>query len=279
MKIECPSCHLTGTVNEMDFPPEGKDVSCPRCRTTFHVEMPTDVVLMSLCPACQYSTFSDEVFSVCPKCGLTGKDAQEKKRRQQQAVERRRHDEEALSRSFRNPDLVKVPAEEEAQEVVSVPPPIRITGTLAAAVGAAILGYGLYGLSTYYGKDWQAILSEPLIEPLSKTEVFFRLGFVPWVVTLFGSTLLAVGSFFACLKPWAWKGLRACAWGGIGVVLIREVVNYAEWVRISTGAPSFFYYVTGLLSALLMTALWGAPFFALLWVLHTDDVIAEFPVE
>ena len=279
MKIECPSCHLTGTVNELEFPPGGRDVSCPRCRTSFHVETPADMILMNVCPACQYSTFSDEMFSVCPQCGVTGKEALEKKGHQQREVERHRQDAEAMSRSFRNPDLVKAPAEDEPVEVASAPQPVRVTGTVSAAAGAAILGYGLYGLSSYYGKDWQAILSEPLMEPVSRTEVFFRLGFVPWTITLFGSALLAVGSLFALMRPWSWKGLRACAWAGMGVVLIREAVNYADWVRISTGAPSFFYYVTGLLSALLMIALWGAPFLALLWVLHTDDIINEFPID
>jgi hypothetical protein len=32
MKIECPSCHLAGKANELEFPPEGRNFECPRCK-------------------------------------------------------------------------------------------------------------------------------------------------------------------------------------------------------------------------------------------------------
>ncbi|TLN00954.1 hypothetical protein FDZ73_17725, partial [bacterium] len=32
MKIECPSCHLTGNINSVDVPAEGRNFECPRCK-------------------------------------------------------------------------------------------------------------------------------------------------------------------------------------------------------------------------------------------------------
>ena len=72
MKVECPSCHLAGTVNELELPPEGRELTCPRCKKSFHIDRPPldpDLRPMNVCPACQYSTFSEETFIACPKCG------------------------------------------------------------------------------------------------------------------------------------------------------------------------------------------------------------------
>lgn len=279
MKLECPSCHLTGKINEVELPPEGRYVSCPRCKTSFHVAKPPPAgnsPLMSMCPACQYSTFSDEMFDVCPKCGLKAGDHPEK-RRQQEERELMRHDRDVLTRSHRNPDLVRVTPQESVPERGAGPEPVRVTGWICIAAGGALFCYGLTGLATYYGKDWQAILSEPLLEPVSKTRVFFSIGFLPWLITLFSAWLITVASQFLALRGWARKGLMRCAWGGIAVAAIAEVADFINWVRVSSSTPSFSYYAIGVVSTLFMILLWSAPCCALLWYLQREAIHREFP--
>ena len=279
MKIECPSCHLSGNINAQDIPHEGRNVNCPRCKASFRVEGTKAAdeaqYQMSMCPECQYSTYSEETFSVCPRCGLSGKGFQERRRREQEA-ERLQADLESLQQSYRNPDLVK-PEEENQEAPTVIPQPVRLTGWACIAVGLALFVYGTYGLADYYGKDWRAILSEPLLEPLSRTAVFFRLGFIPWLITLFGTGLMVVASQFLRLRPWAHRGMVTCAWCGLAVIVIREAVGYIEWVRISSGNLSLSYHAVGIMTALLMIVLWSIPVFALHWVLEQDWVTGEFP--
>ena len=277
MKIECPSCHVTGRINEVELPPEGRHVSCPRCKTSFHVAKPPPAagspLLMNMCPVCQYSTFTDEMFAVCPKCGLRAGDDREK-RVQQEEREQMRRDLEVLTRSHRNPDLVKaapVPANVASSE------PVRTTGRVCIVAGGALLCYGVVGLANYYGKDWQAILSEPFIEPVSKTRVFFSIGFLPWLMTLFSIWFVTVASQFLKLKRWAHKGLTRCAWGGIAVAAIAEVADFVKWARISSSTPSFSYFAVGIISSLFMLLLWSVPSCALLWYLQRDCILREFP--
>jgi zinc ribbon protein len=277
MKIECPSCHLSGNINEREIP-QGRNISCPRCKTSFRIEGPQaddDALFhMSICPECQYSTYTEETFTVCPKCGLSGKGFREKQRKQE--VERIQADLEAVQRSFRNPNLIK-PAAEEEQAQAALPQPVRMTGWSCIVVGAALFGYGMYGLADYYGKDWRAILSEPLLEPLSRTTVFFRLGFTPWLITLFSIGLMVVASQFLRLRPWAYRGLVNCAWTGLAVIVISEIIGYIEWVRLSSGTLSLSYHLVGIMTALLMMALWSIPVFAFHWVLGQEWITDEFP--
>jgi predicted Zn finger-like uncharacterized protein len=280
MKVECPTCHLAGDVNEAELPPEGRYASCPRCKNRFHVAKPSPAMgpahLMNMCPACQYSTFTDEMFAVCPKCGMKAGDLHVW-RRQQEERERMRHDREVLTRSLRNPDLVRTASQESSPAKDAGLDPVRVTGRLCLAAGAALLCYGLAGLANYYGKDWQAILSEPLLEPVSRTRVFFSLGFLPWLITLFGAWTIAVASQFLRLQGRARKGLMKCAWGGIAVAAIVEAFDFVNWVRVSSSTPSFSYYAMGVVSTLFMILLWSVPSCALLWCLQHDSILREFP--
>jgi predicted Zn finger-like uncharacterized protein len=279
MKIECPSCHLVGKINELELPPEGRHLNCPRCKNSFHVVKPPDTGgnnrLMNSCPSCHYATFTDEMFTICPKCGLTGDDYQEISHKQQER-EQLLHDQEILNRSFRNPDLVKVPTEETVPERARVAQPVAVTAWLCIAVGGAFLCYGIFGLVNYYSKDWQAVLSEPSLEPVSKLSVFFSLGFIPWLVTLFSIYLSWAALWFLKLRGGSHKMLTECAWAGFAVVVTHETVNFINWVRVSSSTPSLSYYAVGVLSSLLMIALFGAPFIVLLWYLKSDMIIREF---
>jgi hypothetical protein len=280
MKIECPSCHLAGKANELEFPPEGRNFDCPRCKNSFHVARPVDTggnkSLMNICPACQYSTFTEEMFVVCPKCGLTADGYQEKTRKERE-IEQERRDQEVLHRSYRNADLVKGPTEDDVPGQAKAGQPVRLTGWLCIAVGVALLCYGLAGLANYYSKDWQAQLSETHLEPVSKISVFFTLGFLPWLLTLFSVSLIGAASQFLMLRNWARTGLVGCAWAGLAVAVIYETASFINWARVSSSTPSLSFYAVGVISSLFMMALWSAPFCALLWYLKSDVIIREFP--
>jgi predicted Zn finger-like uncharacterized protein len=279
MKIECPSCHLSGKVNELELPPDGREMKCPRCKAAFHVNRPPPPAgkqdLMSMCPACQYSTFTDEMFAVCPKCGLVGSEYRHNLRKQKENDQMLR-DEELMTRSHRNPDLVAPQQDEAISEFSRAPQPIRVTGWICVAIGGVLLLYGLSGLLAYYSKDWQAVLSEQLLEPISETSVFFRLGFIPWLITLFSAYFIATATLFLRLRTGSLPRLKECAFAGLGLGVIHEAVDFIKWVEISSSTPSFNYFITGILSTLFWLALWSAPAIALLWVLNNEKIRGEF---
>jgi predicted Zn finger-like uncharacterized protein len=282
MKIECPSCHLSGKVNEVELPAGGRELNCPRCKKSFHVAKPPPPAggedLMNICPACQYSTFTEETFAVCPKCGLVGSAYREKIRKKQE-VEQVLRDHEALTRSHRNPDLVNTFAEIGGPVKPTIPHTVRITGIACIAVGGLLLFYGVSGLMYYYGKDWQAILSEPFVEPVSKTSLFFRLAFIPWLITIYSAYFIAAAGLLLAQKGGARRELMRGAWGGLAMGAIHEIAGFIDWLRISSSSPSISYVFTGIMNSLFWSALWCAPALALIWFLRSDRLIRDLPEE
>ncbi|HTY21358.1 MAG TPA: zinc-ribbon domain-containing protein [Geobacteraceae bacterium] len=280
MKIECPSCHLSGKVNEVELPDSGRELECPRCKHSFHVDKPKTSVggrdLMNICPACQYSTFTDEMFAVCPKCGLVASSYREKIRKQQE-MEQLQRDQETLTRSHRNPDLVTNRNGESEPEKPNIPQPVKLTGVACITVGVILFFYGISGLMNYYGKDWQAALSEPFVEPVSQTSIFFRMGFVPWLTTSYSIYFIAAAWFFLAQKSGARRDLIRSGWCGLAMVVIHEGAEFINWIRISSSSPSFSYIVTGIMNSLFWTVLWGAPVLALIWFLRSDRMVRELP--
>ncbi len=220
---------------------------------------------------------STAMLAVCPQCGLVGSECQAKLRKKQEMEREQQpaqHDQELLLRSIRNPDLPRASAADEERN--AAPLPVRFTGWGCAALGVALLCYGLYGLASYYGNDWQTILSEGRSEPISKIEVFFRLGFLPWLFTLFSSVFLTVVGRFLLQRDRARKEMPMAAWAGVAVCAVYETAEFISWVRMSS-SPSFFYCAIGLASSLLMTVLWSLPFLALRWYLQSEAIVREFP--
>ncbi len=294
MKIECPDCRLSGNVNEVEIPDEGRNISCPRCKTVFHVAKPplpaAGRYLMNNCPVCQYSTFTDEMFAVCPKCGHSGKyygktsskreDTVNTQRQEQQPLREDKdqlmRDLDALNRSYRNPDLVRAP-ERAVAEQFKAPQPVRWTGWSCVVAGTAFLIYGLAGLLDYYTEDWRAILSEPLLEPLSRTRVFFALAFLPWLRTLFGIWFIVAASRFLRLQSRALRELAWCARSGLALGIISEIAGFVDWAKISSSSPTMTYYAVGILSSLFMVLLWCIPSLALILYLRSKAILQAFP--
>lgn len=158
----------------------------------------------------------------------------------------------------------------------SAPLPVLYTGRGCAALGVALLCYGLYGLASYYGNDWQAILSEGRWEPVPKREVFFRLGFIPWLFTLFSSMFLTAARRFLLLRERARKEMQMTACAGIAIWAVQQTAGFISWIKMAN-APTFSYCAVGVASSLLNTVVFSIPFLALLWYLQSKAITREFP--
>ena len=279
MKIECPGCHLAGKVNELALPPQGRELTCPRCQKSFQVAKPPAaagaIPLMNSCPSCQYATFTEEMFSVCPRCGMTAQDSQVLSRKKRER-EQLRADREALNRSLRNPDLVQPAPAAGAPEPAGAAPAVQVTARLCMALAAALIAWGVTGLANYYRKDWQALLSETVLVPVSRLAVFFSLGMTPWLVTLFGLYFVGAAYRFSKLRRGSRRRLAQGARAGVALVMVHEAMVFFDWSRVSSGTASLRYYAVGVLSSLFMTALLAAPFLVLVRYLRSDAIRREY---
>jgi hypothetical protein len=278
--IESRQSQQTGKVEKKEIPSEKRLVSCPHCNNAIDVDK-CDAVrstdMMYLCPVCRYSTHGTEMFSVCPQCGLVGSKYQEKLRKGQDMAWEQRHTlhiQELLMNSRRIPDMIRAGAAYSESE--DAPSAVRYISWACFFLGGMLLCSGLYGLATFYGNDWRTILSEGRWEPISKGEVFFRFGFLPWLFTLFSSAFLMAVRRFHLLRGHARKEMRMAAWAGIAVCIIYETTQFIFWERNSS-EYSFSYVATGLASSFLMTFLWSLPFLVLLRLLRSKAIVREFP--
>lgn len=144
------------------------------------------------------------------------------------------------------------------------------------AGGGAALAYGIIGLLNYYGKDWQAVLSEPDLVTVSKLSAFFRFGFIPWTVTLSSLYLVWAAHQFRQLRKDSLKRLTEGSWCGVAVAVIYEAAEFANWARLASSTPSFSFYVVGAVGSLLGAVLLSAPFAGLLLYLKSDGISREF---
>ncbi|MBT0665432.1 zinc-ribbon domain-containing protein [Geobacter pelophilus] len=273
MKIECPNCKLSGEVNDHEVPLDGRYIDCPRCKTGFQVKKPLakgwNPNMMSACPACQYSTFTDEMFDVCPKCGLQGSVYHEKKRKQQEEEQGRR-DMERLNASLRPDDFVKPPVKEVDSDIVRVAPLVRYTAIGTLAVACLVAFYGLVGLLGYDGDALLQKINETALEPVSKNEVFLSHGLLPLVLTLFGGSMAMLSGMLLKNGKRAIKGLELGAWAGLAIGVVYEVVDYIAYIRRSSESPSIAYCLVGLVNSVFMLAVWVSVPLGLIWWLRSD---------
>ncbi|HEU0264722.1 MAG TPA: zinc-ribbon domain-containing protein, partial [Geobacterales bacterium] len=152
MKIECPSCHLIGQISDASVPSEGLPLDCPRCKNRFVVkqELPADLQpgdAVNSCPACQYSTFSEETFVKCPRCGVIPRDYRAGAGERQA---RERQKEEEIRRQYAND--VTQPEEPDNSGMAmtaEAPVPVMIIGWLAIIAAVLLLIFGFKGLINY----------------------------------------------------------------------------------------------------------------------------------
>lgn len=261
MNIECPSCHVSGTIDETKLPASGKLVVCPRCGHGFTVKPPPKKwsrYMMNTCPGCGYSTFSEETFAVCPRCGLDG-EAYHTRRIEEEKRERERLREEEFPPLPVPPPSSKyaVRREEESVPVFpDAPPVVRIVGWGMLIVGLVSGVFGLMGIGTYLGTDWKSILEDQIGEAPGSFTIFMGKGFLPLLFVLYG---LAAGyaafRFLRRVDEEPSYIIRA-AWGLMGVLVVKEIVEVVQWFRRSSDLASVGYYLAGLSGGVLMTLMW-----------------------
>lgn len=294
MKIECPGCNLTGNIDDATVPATGLAMTCPRCKKQFTAERPVlqagaAVAMLDNCPSCQYATFSEEKFAVCPKCGLVVADYHRKllesrktEAHRQNAPPLRRIQEEALpvriseeqkrrdEESRKKYGLDTVPGVVEVDEPVSevphveTPLPVFIIGWGTIIVAILLLVYGGSGIYEYLGKVKEAKAAIAALEETdSPVVLFFQFLLFPALSILYALVMLVFAVQFMALKRWYVKAMQDGARAGVVLIALMKVTDMLFWCRRASADASFSYYATGLLGDILMAALWIAPFLVL----------------
>jgi predicted Zn finger-like uncharacterized protein len=287
MKITCPKCGANGNLPDHEIPEEGRFLSCPKCKHGFDVKKPKATVneyLVDVCPACAYSTFGDERFGTCPKCGVFIKSFIDRQREEMARV----REQEILNRKFSrdiapaampsvpipsfpsSPSPAQTPPAEKINigEIIENLHPVNLIGYGVAIVAVVILLIGVFGVFDYYGTDFQAKLSEENIAlgievRVSVLKTFMHHGLVPWIEILYGASLLAVAVFFLQKQGQARQALGWLLWGLIAYVPVSMTVNYVRW-WIAPIPHTWSGYVIGFFNILFITALVGIPLYLLI---------------
>lgn len=263
MKIVCPNCNANGTIPDHEISEQGRFLSCPRCNHGFTIKKPraeNNAYVVDTCPSCNYSTFGDESFSTCPKCGVMVKAFVERQREEAQRL----RDQQLLAKKFSHA-AAPPPSEQETTVVadfVETLHPVNLIGWWASLAAVIILGMGLWGLLEYHGSDIQAQLSAQRDEPVSAWYVFLHYGVLSWVKTLYGLALLAAGVLFMKRSAQSLKILSQLLWAAIFFVPLYFVTGFVVWV-MEPIPHSMSGYFSEVLNIILMTALWCIPQFLL----------------
>jgi len=284
MKITCPQCGASGNLPDHEIPEEGRFLSCPKCKHGFDVKKPkatSNEYLVDSCPACAYSTFGEERFGTCPKCGVFIKTYVDRQREEMA----RAREQELLTRKFSRdisptlspnvptpytPEQAPAPAAESLAigEFIENLHPVNLVGWGCALVAAVILIMGLFGMFDYYGTDYLTKLNEHNIalgieEKVSAMGVFLKFGLVPWIEMLYGASLLAVAVFFLKRQAQARQALGWFLWALIAYVpTYFLVVMISHFFEPSTRTFMTFFYE--FLWMMIVSAVVGVPLYMLI---------------
>ena len=263
MKIVCPNCNATGTIPDHEISDQGRFLNCPRCQHGFTVRKPRpedNAYLVDTCPSCNFSTFGDESFSTCPKCGVNVKAFVDRQREEAQRL----RDQELLTKKYTHNEEPPPPEPETSAvaDFIETLHPVNLIGwgiSLAAVIIAVI---GLWGLAGYYGSDIQAQLSAQRDEPVSGWYVFLHYGALPWVKTLYGAALLAAGVLFLRRSAKSIKPLTQLLLAAMLFVPVYFVSGFIAWIMVPI-PHSISGYFTQVVNVVFMSALWCVPLFLL----------------
>ncbi len=286
MRIECPECSLTGNIDEAAIPATGTALNCPRCKARFVVERPQGgegVAMLDSCPSCQYATFSEEKFSVCPKCGLVVADYIHRRvvgasSRKAEAPadtppmtpEERRRDEESRRKYGMEAPEVEVPIT--LLGASGAPFSLRVTGWLSIAVAFVLAVFGVSRYMEYLAKvkEAEAILLSGE-QALTGFSLFWRFGLTPLLMIVYGAVIVFVANRFLCLQARAIGWLETCGWAGMAIGALTELVDLAAWWARASESASIGYYATGFFGGGLMALLWMAPPYVLVEYLRSEQ--------
>jgi predicted Zn finger-like uncharacterized protein len=287
MRIECPHCKASGTINDLEIPDEGRYLSCPRCKESFQVKKPrrqmTSAYATNTCPSCGYSTCCEEVFDQCPQCGVVVKTLMEQRFAQQ--AQQREH-QTSLGQIHAAPLAPALPTggskylRSDPDPVEKKPlltlagfgngfEPVAAVGWGAVLVAVILLAIGLKGVLHYHGTDIQLQLSEQSLEPVSAWQVFWGYGFWPWVATLFGGAVLVAAFGFLQRQAWGLQAMEGVVLAAVVLVPLYELAGYVVWI-VKSIAPPWWAYLVELFSVLLISSLCVVPLLLLVQYLRGD---------
>lgn len=297
MKIECPGCKLSGNIDDATVPATGLAMTCPRCKKPFTIEKTafsaeTAAAMLDSCPKCQYSTFSDEKFAVCPKCGLVVADyqrvqlaARQNQKRHSAASSSRPPSEQGVAplpklsseqlqqeeEARRKYGLDKVPGVIEiAEDTVAAGPsmetqlPILIAGWGVIAAALILAGFGVSGIMEYLDKLKEAQAAMAAAEETrSGSVLFFQFFLFPTLSVIFAAVLLVFAAQFLAMKKWSISAMQGGAWAGVGLLSLMKISDMIFWFRRASTDASIGYYAMGVFGDVLLLLLYIAPFMAL----------------
>jgi predicted Zn finger-like uncharacterized protein len=282
MKIICPQCNAAGNIPDHEIPEEGRFLSCPRCKHGFDVKKPkatTSEYKVDVCPACAYSTFGDERFATCPKCGVVIKafidrQREEMARAREQEVLTRKFSRDIspasmpnmpMSSSFPSPSPSPEPESKSIDigELIENLHPVNLIGWGCSAVAVVVTILGIMGLVDYFGEDIQAKLTAQREEQVSAWYVFIHFGLVPWIQFLYGGALLVASAYFLKHLALARQALTWLLWAVIAYVPLSMTVSFINW-WIKPIPHTWSGYLIEFFNILFISALIGIPVFILI---------------
>jgi len=267
MKIQCQNCQLTGNVEDSKIPAEGLVLDCPKCKSRIVVKKEARAgwkpgFEVNVCPACQYSTFTEETFGQCPKCGIVVEEYNEKlkeKKVRAQEEERLRREDEII-----RPKKQSLPGNQPLDEglppmkAVELPVSVTVIGWLAIIVAVLLLLAGGRGLFAYSALNPPPIDPYSTEQPVTAAALFLKHGLQPVLQLSFSIFLLVAAPQFLQLRRWARNALEVACWLGMVGILADQVVELVGWIsRGSDQAGS--YYTVGVVSAILTLVIWLVP--------------------
>jgi predicted Zn finger-like uncharacterized protein len=296
VKISCPQCGASGNLPDHEIPEEGRFLSCPKCKHGFDVKKPkatTNEYLVDVCPACAYSTFGDERFGTCPKCGVFIKTFIDRQREEMA----RAREQEILNRKFSRdsspPPAMPMPGNLSSSPSSSAPAPkaessidigefienlhpVNLIGYGTALVAVVILLMAIFGMFDYYGTDYQAKISDENValgieERASALKIFLYHGLVPWIEMLYGASLLAVAVFFLQKQAQARQALGWLLWALIAYVPTYYIVSISAHF-FEPSRPTFGTFAFEFLQMVVVSVVVGFPLFLLIEFLEDKRI-------
>lgn len=272
MKITCPKCGANGTIPDHEVPESGRFISCPRCNEGFTVTKPragNDVYLVDTCPSCSFSTFGDETFSTCPKCGVSVKTFIERQREEQL----QKRNQELLGKKLNNIETAPPPEVSAAPvaDFIENLHPVNLISWGTALVAIVVLGLGLWGLIEYDSAKIRALLLEQTDGQVSGLYVFLHYGLQHWIKLLYGLSALAVSVLFMKRLKTGLRAMSGLLWATIVLVPLIYIVVFINWVLAPISHTAGGYFIE-ILNMLVMSALAGVPLYLLEQYLHDRKI-------
>lgn len=273
MKISCPKCSASGIIPDHEVPESGRFISCPRCHEEFTVTKPrsgTDVYLVDTCPSCGFSTFGDETFSTCPKCGVAIKIFVERQREEQWL----KHDQALLGKKLNNVEAAPPPPETAVTPVADFIDnlhPVNLISWGVAGAAIIILGFGVWGITGYDSAKIQALLMEERGEQVSGLYVFLQYGLLHWIKLTYGLIALAVSLLFMKRLKIGLQAMSSLLWTTMVLVPLSYIISFVYWV-LAPIPHTISGYLIEMLNILFMGALAGVPLYLLERYLHDRKI-------